>query len=295
MSKRPKARRAARTAEAVRERLSYANVMATAAVFIALGGTAWAVAANSVGTRQLKNNAVKTKKIANGAVKTAKIANNAVTAPKLACSGNSAEDVMVRVGSVCIDRYENSLWTQPNGGQQITGAIPCNENGQNCDNIYARSVAGVEPRRFITWFQAQQALANSGKRLPTNAEWQTAVAGTPDGAPCNVSSGSVANTGAAAGCRSDWGANDMVGNLWEWVADWVPQSDAPACPGWETAGEFSSDDQMCLTGASTTAQGPGALIRGGAFSDGTDAGPLAIDGFNRPQFSPSTFGFRGAR
>jgi formylglycine-generating enzyme required for sulfatase activity len=175
---------------------------------------------------------------------------------------------------------------------QIDAACP--DDGQDCaGTIYARSVAGVEPARDITWFQAQQALANSGKRLPTNAEWQMAVAGTPDGAPCNVSSGSVANTGAAAGCRSDWGANDMVGNLWEWVADWVSQS--TACPGWETLGGFSPDDQMCLSGASTTAQGPGALIRGGGFGDGADAGPLAIDGFNRPPFAPSIFGFRGAR
>ncbi|MPZ91072.1 MAG: hypothetical protein GEU68_05495 [Actinobacteria bacterium] len=45
---------------------------------------------------------------------------------------------------------------------------PCNDNGQNCKGkIYARSVAGVTPSRYITWFQAQQALANSGKRLPT--------------------------------------------------------------------------------------------------------------------------------
>jgi len=44
----------------VRERLSYANVMATIAVFIALGGGAYALSLpkNSVGPRQLKTNAV---------------------------------------------------------------------------------------------------------------------------------------------------------------------------------------------------------------------------------------------
>ena len=43
------------------------------------------------------------------------------------------------------------------------------------------------------------------------------------------------------------GAFDMVGNLDEWVADWVPRSDDP-CPGlW---GAFSNDAQ-CLGGAST--------------------------------------------
>src|SRR5215210_4016222 len=43
----------------VRSALSYANVMATLAVFIALGGGAWALARNSVGSREIKNGAVK--------------------------------------------------------------------------------------------------------------------------------------------------------------------------------------------------------------------------------------------
>src|SRR5438874_617328 len=70
------------------------------------------------------------------------------------------------------------------GGTQYgvsSADYPCLANGNDCKGkIYARSVAGVTPSRSITWFQAQQALANSGKRLPTNAEWQQAAAGTPD-------------------------------------------------------------------------------------------------------------------
>jgi len=58
------------------EKLSFANVMATIAVFIALGGGAYAATQlpnNSVGTKQLKNSAVTTPKIKNGAVTGAKI------------------------------------------------------------------------------------------------------------------------------------------------------------------------------------------------------------------------------
>ena len=72
---------------------------------------------------------------------------------------------------------------------------PCADSGQNCtDDIYAVSLPGVTPSAFITWFQAQQACTNAGKRLPTNAEWQAAVAGTPDPGPddgttdCNTAS-----------------------------------------------------------------------------------------------------------
>ncbi len=72
----------------------------------------------------------------------------------------------------------------------------CADNGQGCKAgtagaIYARSVPGVTPSRFITYFQAQQALANSGKRLPSNAEWQQAVVSTSDSTICNVSTGSA--------------------------------------------------------------------------------------------------------
>lgn len=46
-----------------RPHLSYANVMSTIAVFIALGGTSYAVARNSVGNLQLRKNAVTSSKV----------------------------------------------------------------------------------------------------------------------------------------------------------------------------------------------------------------------------------------
>jgi hypothetical protein len=49
----------------LRSSLTYANVMATIAVFLALGGgTAFALARNSVGTRQIKPRAVRQSDIA---------------------------------------------------------------------------------------------------------------------------------------------------------------------------------------------------------------------------------------
>ena len=165
---------------------------------------------------------------------------------------------------------------------------PCTDNGQNCSNdIYAVSLAGQTPAAYITWFQAQQACKNSQKRLPSNAEWQAAVAGTPDGAPCNVSSGVVSLAGAA-GCVSSDGAHDMVGNLHEWVADWVPRS--TACGTWS---DGSGDDQ-CLAGVATTGE-PSALLRGGHFSLGTNAGPLSVNGGIAPSNSLNLIGFRCAR
>jgi trimeric autotransporter adhesin len=60
----------------VREGLSYANVMATIAVFIALGGSSYAAV-------NLKKNSVRATNIAKGAVTSPKIAKNAVTSAKV--------------------------------------------------------------------------------------------------------------------------------------------------------------------------------------------------------------------
>jgi hypothetical protein len=65
----------------LRPRLTYANVTATLALFVALGGGAYAATvlpANSVGPTQLKKNAVSTAKIKNNAVSGAKLLDNSL-------------------------------------------------------------------------------------------------------------------------------------------------------------------------------------------------------------------------
>jgi formylglycine-generating enzyme required for sulfatase activity len=153
-------------------------------------------------------------------------------------------------------------------------------------------VAGVSPSGNLTWFQAQIACANARKRLPSSAEWQAAVTGTPDpGADngttdCN-STGGVSLTGARSACVSSAGAFDMVGNLYELVADWVPK--AFGCDTWN-AGLSPTDDQQCFT-----AQGePFAVMRGGFSGFGQLAGPLAINSL-ATSTSLSAVGFRCTR
>lgn len=79
----------------VTKKLSYSNVIATIALFVALGGAAVAagLAKNSVGTKQLKANAVTTKKIKNKAVNAKKLANGAVGAGKIAGNAVGAEQI----------------------------------------------------------------------------------------------------------------------------------------------------------------------------------------------------------
>jgi hypothetical protein len=70
----------------MRIRLSYANVMATLAVFIALGGGAYAalsLPAGSVNSKQIAKNAVRAKQIAKRAVRKKELARNAVRSRKI--------------------------------------------------------------------------------------------------------------------------------------------------------------------------------------------------------------------
>ena len=144
--------------------------------------------------------------------------------------------------------------------------------------IYSASIAGVLPSNCLSWFQAEQLCRLSGKRLLTNADWQAAAAGTPDPAvddestTCNVGGPPLAitPTGSRSACVSNWGVYDMVGNLSEWVAEWVPAS--TVCPGWE---ESFSDDAMCFAGAAES-WGPGGIYRGGSWGRASGPGVFAI-------------------
>ncbi len=233
----------------------------------------------------------------------------------------------VPAGTICLDRYEETVWRVPDptttnailvsdirlgkatqaelasGGAVQLGIAgedyaPCTKDGQSCANdIYAVSLPSELPSAHISWFQAQEACANSAKRLPTSAEWQVGANGTPDAGPdngttdCNTSAAGpgLVSTGTRSNCVSSRGAFDMVGNLDEWVADWVPRS--TACADWASF----SDDTMCLVGASTLGIGPGALTRGGSLVSATKAGPLAVSGGRVPSFASGLIGFRCAR
>ena len=76
----------------VRASLTYGNVVATLALFLALsGGAVWA--ANKITTKQIGKGAVKNKNLAKNAVKNKNLAKNAVTSAKLANGAVKNSDV----------------------------------------------------------------------------------------------------------------------------------------------------------------------------------------------------------
>jgi hypothetical protein len=79
----------------MRSRFTSAHAIALVALFIALGGVAYAakLAPNSVGSKQIVNSAVRAKDLAKGAVRTGKLRGNAVRAAKVADGTLTGSDV----------------------------------------------------------------------------------------------------------------------------------------------------------------------------------------------------------
>ena len=178
------------------------------------------------------------------------------------------------------------------------------------------------PSTYITWFQAQQACALAGKHLCTNAQWQAAAAGTHDpgshdgatGGKCHTSSSTLRRTGNAgaepggqSSCISRWGAEDMVGNLWEWVdhwgqagVTWITDTGGTRSKPWP-AGYGDAQDATgningkALDGAVWTNGMPAAMFLGGNWKDGESAGRFAISMSNGPTKQREDIGARCCR
>ena len=123
----------------------------------------------------------------------------------------------VVAGTVCMDKYEASVWRVPEPDDEQQGAgeedparegdggrpggggrdaarvrrgddyAPCADNGQNCTERHLRGepAGGDARRRSSRGSRRRKRARTRGKRLPSSAEWQAAANGTPDPGPDN--------------------------------------------------------------------------------------------------------------
>ena len=152
-----------------------------------------------------------------------------------------------------------------------------------------RGKPGSLPAVDLDWYLAYAYAAWRGGRLPTEAEWEFAARGGTghdysdrDGLPTTIEK--VAWHGANSDRRphpvmqlepNSWGLYDMVGSVWEWVADWF--------------GRYPGGRQVDPWGPPS---GAGRVLRGGSVWDDARTTHPAYRGNWFPRFGFVDIGFR---
>ena len=149
---------------------------------------------------------------------------------------------------------------------------------------YNNSQYVQHPVVYTNWYMAKEYCEWRGARLPTEAEWQKAAQGTDgriypwgdeeiDNTFVNYGSPDTKTVGSYPKGVSPYGAYDMAGNVWEWVADWYDSY----------PGNTDSDSHY---GTSFR------VLRGGSWLDSSD-GVRSANRFQLvPSFNKDYYGFR---
>jgi formylglycine-generating enzyme required for sulfatase activity len=114
---------------------------------------------------------------------------------------------------------------------------------------------GQLPVETVNWNEAQGYCQATGMRLPTEAEWEYAArAGTTGSRYGDLDriawyNGNSGNATHAVGQKeaNAFGLYDMLGNVWQWVADWY--AEYPAGPQRDPAGSGSGQYRLLRGGS----------------------------------------------
>ena len=154
--------------KALLRRLTYANVMSTIAVFMVLGGGAYAAA--TIGTGQIKNNSIRTQDVRNGSLRGRDMRRNTLGAREIRESSlpflsNNASGIGVFRGAVAPispDGINGSVAFCPAGQRVISG-------GGTVDTAAGGVFASEANSARTAWFVLGEDLGGSGGAVQAQA------------------------------------------------------------------------------------------------------------------------------